>query len=237
MEVTPEVQKKMLALKEKILNANLPVKEKIAAATKMAKDKSGGEMLIGMASEKKLPKEVIAEVSEVIFNNPDQSVRVLATDYFKRPGDTASLSIPKIAKMPGDALKGKTIFQSKCYSCHQIAKEGNEIGPDLTMIGKKFDKSGLLDAIVNPSAGMSFGYEFWLITKKDRTTVSGFLQADAETVVIKGMGGQLYHIKADEIVSRKQFATGIMPEPGALGLNEQDLANVVEYLLTLNVGK
>lgn len=234
---TPEAQKKMLELKGKVLNLNLPVKEKIAAAIEMAKDKTGGEMLIGMADEKKLSEEVIDEVSKVIFNNSDQSVRVLATDYFKRPGKTSSLSISKIASMSEDAAKGKKIFQTKCSSCHQIAKEGNEIGPDLTLIGKKYGKTGLLDAIVNPSAGMSFGYESWLITKKDGTTASGFLQADGETVVIKGLGGQLYQIKAAEIASRKQFATSIMPEPDALGLNEQDLADLAEYLLTLRTGK
>jgi hypothetical protein len=52
---------------------------------------------------------------------------------------------------------------------------------------------GLLDAIVNPSAGMAFGYEMWLVTKKDGTTASGFLQADGKTVVLKGMDGEVYN--------------------------------------------
>ncbi len=237
LAANPETQKKMLELKAKVAGSDVPMKEKIAAATEMAKDRTGGEMLIGMANEKKLPKEVIEEVSKVIFTNPDQSVRVLASDYFKRPGGEASLSIPKIAKLSGEPLQGKVVFQTRCTSCHRIAKEGNDVGPELTLIRKKFDKSGLLDAIVNPSAGMAFGYESWLITKKDGTTASGFLQADGETVVLKDPGGQLYHLKANEIASRKQFATSIMPEPTALGLNEQDLANVAEYLLTLKAEK
>jgi len=180
---------------------------------------------------------VTDEVSKVIFTNPDQSVRVLAGDYFVRPGGMASFSIPKIAGMPGQAAKGKAVFQSTCSSCHKVSGEGNDIGPELTLIGKKFDKSGLLDAIVNPSAGMAFGYESWLITRKDGSTASGFLQADGETVVIKGLDGQLHRIRAADIASRKQFATSIMPEPGALGLSGQDLADVAEYLLTLDGGK
>jgi putative heme-binding domain-containing protein len=83
--------------------------------------------------------------------------------------------------MPGQAVKGKAVFQAKCASCHKVLKEGTDIGPELTLIGKKFDKSGLLDAIVNPSAGMAFGYESWLITRKDGTTASGFLQAEGST--------------------------------------------------------
>lgn len=232
-EISPELQEKMLALKAKVQNAALPMAQRVKSAKAMAKDKTGGEMLIGLASEKKLPKEVIAEVSEVIFDNPDQSVRSLAGDYFKKPNVMKTVSIPAIEEISGDAAKGKALFQSKCTTCHRIGKEGNTIGPDLSMIGKKFEKSGLLDAIVNPSAGMSFGYEMWLITKKDGTTASGFLQADAETVVLKGLDGKIYSIKAKDIASRKQFETSIMPPPAALGLGEEDLANLSEYLLTM----
>jgi len=231
--INPELQKKMLDYKLKLVNNALPQKERIDAATAMAKDKVGGEMLIGLAAEKKLSPEITTAVSKVIFNNPDQTVRVLASDYFRKPGGSTAISIPKIAKMPGEALKGKSVFQSKCTACHRIGKNGADIGPELTLINKKFEKNGLLDAIVNPSAGMAFGYESWLITKKDGTTASGFLQADGETVVLKGMGGQIYNIKAADIASRKQFATSIMPEPTALGLNEKDLANLSEYLLTM----
>ncbi|GEO05201.1 hypothetical protein AAE02nite_28650 [Adhaeribacter aerolatus] len=231
--ISPEMQRRMLGMKSRLLSNETSAADKITAATAMAKDKVGGEMLIGLAAEKKLSPEMIAEVSKVIFTNPDQTVRVLASDYFKKPGGNAALSIPKIAKMPGEVVKGKAVFQSKCTACHRVGKDGNDIGPELTVIGKKFEKNGLLDAIVNPSAGMAFGYESWLITKKDGTTASGFLQADGETVVLKGMGGQIYNIKASDIASRKQFSTSIMPEPTALGLNEKDLANLSTYLLTL----
>lgn len=235
--ISPEMQRHMLGMKNRLLNNETTAADKITAATAMAKDKTGGEMLIGLAAEKKLSPEIIAAVSNEIFTNPDQSVRVLASDYFKKPGGTTALSIPKIAKMPGEVVKGKAVFQSKCTACHRVGKDGNDIGPELSVIGKKFEKNGLLDAIVNPSAGMAFGYESWLITKKDGTTASGFLQADGETLVLKGMGGQTYNIKAADIATRKQFSTSIMPEPTALGLTEKDLANLSAYLLTLKTDK
>jgi len=231
--VNLEEQKKMLALKLKLENNTTSQKDKIEAAKAMAKDKIGGEMLIGLAVDKKLSKELVDEISQVIFSNPEQTVRVLASDYFKKPGVTNALSIPKIAKLTGDSKAGKLIFQSKCTTCHKAENVGASIGPELTLIGKKFEKNGLLDAIINPSAGMAFGYESWLITKKDGTTVSGFLQADGQTVVLKGMAGEKYNVKASDIASRKQFATSIMPEPSGLQLSEKDLANVVQYLLTI----
>jgi putative membrane-bound dehydrogenase-like protein len=232
-EISAESQKKMLAQKLKLENSASSAKDKIDAINAMAKDKVGGEMLIGLASDKKLSPQLTAEVSKVIFSNPDQTVRVLASDYFKKPGNEVALSIVKIAKLEGDAKLGRTLFQNKCMTCHKVGTEGANIGPELTLINKKFEKNGLLDAIVNPSAGMAFGYESWLITKKDGTTVSGFLQADGETVVLKGMGGEKYNIKSADIATRKQFSTSIMPEPTALQLGEKDLANIVTYLLNI----
>jgi putative membrane-bound dehydrogenase-like protein len=231
--INMEAQKKMIAQKQKLENPATSQKDKIEAVKIMAKDKIGGEMLIGLAVEKKLSKETTDAISQVIFSNPDQTVRVLASDYFKKPGVTTALSIPKIAKLEGDAKAGKLIFQTKCTTCHKAENVGASIGPELTLIGKKFEKNGLLDAIINPSAGMAFGYESWLITKKDGTTISGFLQADGQTVVLKGMAGEKYNIKASDIATRKQFATSIMPEPSGLQLSEKDLANVVQYLLTI----
>ncbi len=40
-------------------------------------------------------------------------------------------------------------------------------------------------------------------------------------------------LEAAQVASRKQFNTSLMPTPAALGLNEQDLADVTEYLMTL----
>ncbi len=228
-----DAQKKMLVQKLKIENGTTSAADKIEAIKIMAKEKEGGEMLIGLAVDKKLSKPLIDEISKVIFSNPDQTVRVLASDYFKKPGVTTALSIPKIAKLQGDAKLGRLLFKDKCTTCHKIGTEGASIGPELTLINKKFEKNGLLDAIVNPSAGMAFGYESWLITKKDGTTVSGFLQGDGEMVVLKDMAGGKHNIKAADIASRKQFSTSIMPEPSALQLSEKDLANIAEYLLTL----
>ncbi len=129
----------------------------------MAADSVGGQMLIGLMAENKLPAPLLSEVEKNIFNNPDLSVRVQAGKYIKRSGDGKTFSIDAIAQLHGDAAAGKTIFTSSCGACHRVGATGNDIGPELTTIGKKFDKVALLDAIINPSAGIVFGYEAWLV--------------------------------------------------------------------------
>ncbi|MEX0883906.1 MAG: PVC-type heme-binding CxxCH protein, partial [Cyclobacteriaceae bacterium] len=232
--LSPEIQKDMLTYKSILENNNTSGEEKVNAAKAMAKDKTGGLMLLDLAEKEALSAELIAEVNGEIFNNPEQATRVLAGDYFTNPSQPSPLSISNITSLEGDPAKGKLVYQGKCATCHQIGDEGRNIGPNLGMIGAKLDQDGLLDAIINPSAGVAFGYEMWLITLKDGTVASGFLQADGPIVVLEGMQNEAYNIPSEDIASRKRFATSIMPGPSELNMNEEDLAHLTAYLTGLN---
>jgi putative membrane-bound dehydrogenase-like protein len=228
------LREKMYALQQQMLDKNRPTTDRTAAALEMARDKIGGQMLITLVSDKKLPAEINEAVSSAIFLNPDQTVRVLAGDYFTRPGNAKTLSVKQITQLQASVDKGKAIFQKNCGTCHKHGETGGEIGPDLTQIHKKFDKKGLLDAIMNPSAGMAFGYEPWLIRTKKGSSFYGFLMADGPTVVIRDAAGTQHTFKAGDIESRKQLTTSLMPDPVTMNLTEQDLADVAQYLLSFS---
>ena len=199
----------------------------------MAVNTIGGQLLIDLASAKKLTKEINNTVSQSIFKNPDQGVRVQAGNYFQRPGINKIFSIQSISRLQPEAMRGKAVFEGTCAACHKAGNIGNDLGPELTAIGKKYDRVSLLDAIINPSASIVFGYEPWLITTRDGKSVYGFLIGDGQTVVIKDAARQQHVIKAGDIVSRKKMDQSMMPDPTSLGLNEKKLADVAEYLLTL----
>lgn len=226
------LREKMYTLQQQILDKTKPTTARTEAALEMAKDKIGGQMLISLVSDKKLPAEVNEAVSSAIFLNPDQTVRVLAGDYFIRPGIAKTVSVKQITQLQAFVDKGKAIFQKNCSTCHKHGNTGGEIGPDLTQIHKKFDKTGLLDAIINPSAGMAFGYEPWMIQTKKGSSFYGFLMADGPTLVLKDPAGGQHTFKAADIASRKQLTTSLMPDPLTMGLAEQDLADVAQYLLS-----
>ncbi|EPR65562.1 PVC-type heme-binding CxxCH protein [Cyclobacterium qasimii] len=232
--LSPEIQKDMLAFKATLENTSSSKADKVKAAVAMAKDKTGGFMLLGLAEKEALSADLTAEISTVIFQNPEQAIRVLAGDYFTNPTESSPLALSDISAIEGDAAKGKQVFMGKCATCHQVGEEGRNIGPNLSMIGAKLDQNGLFDAITNPSAGVAFGYEMWLITLKDGTVASGFLQADGPIVVLEGLQNEVYNIQASDIASRKRFATSIMPKPSELKMNETDISNLTAYLVGLN---
>jgi putative membrane-bound dehydrogenase-like protein len=221
----------MKVKKQIVLDEHQSNDERKWRVQEMAMDSVGGQLLIGLAADKKLPEKVLSFIEEKIFQNPDATIRVQAGNYFKRPGTGKTYAIQDIAKLAADVTKGKAVFASHCATCHKIGAEGNTIGPDLTGIGKKFDKTGLLDAIINPSAAIVFGYEPWLINTKDGESVYGFLIAEnKQTIVVKDISGQKHTIDVQKISSKKKQDKSLMPDPITNGLTEQDLADIVGYL-------
>jgi putative heme-binding domain-containing protein len=202
----------------------------------MAKDSIGGQMLIVLAAENKIPKVILPFVEGSIFNNPDRAVRIQAGKYFKRPGNGKIFSIEEITQLKGDAVAGRLVFTQRCASCHKAGTEGNTVGPELTTIGKKFDRTALVDAVINPDAAIVFGYEPWLINKKDGESVYGFLISENKNnIVLKDIAGQKHVIPITQVSVKQKQDKSLMPDPLANGLSEADLANVVEFLLKGNI--
>ncbi len=227
---------KMKVERQIILDERQSLDERKRQTEEMAKDSVGGQMLIGLAAENKIPKAILPFVEDFIFTNPDQAVRTQAGKYFKRPGSGKIYSVEEIAKIKGDPVAGRLLFTQRCATCHKAGSEGNNIGPELTTIGKKLDRTALLDAIINPSAAIVFGYEPWLVNTKDGESAYGFLISENKNnVVVKDIAGQKHVIPVSQISVKQKQNKSLMPDPISNGLSESDLANIVEFLLKGNI--
>lgn len=248
-------EQKMLAKRQVLLDEYKTAAEKQTVALDMAQDPEGGKLLVGLAADKKLSDELLKAIAPVILKNKDQTVRTMAKDYFSpkpapepqpetvvaTPGTSAEvatannptgLSTAKIAMLTGSSRSGQGVFTANCATCHRYGQQGADIGPDLTMIHQKFDKNALLDAIINPSAAIAFGYEPWMIVTKKGQTYYGFLVSDSEqAVVVKSPTGPKHTIPTDQIASRRQYRTSLMPDPVSMQLNNQQLADLAAFLL------
>ena len=208
--------------------------EKLRAAQMLATHPYGGKILVNLAANGLLPEGVLADVptTRYLFGNPELETRVLAGKYFKRPGG-AVLSIQQITRLKTDAERGAALFESICSTCHRIGEIGREIGPSLENIRRKFDKTALIDAMLNPDGAITFGYETILITTTDDRVYSGFLLSEGETMVIKDLAGKQHIIRKEKVLRKTVMNSSLMPDPLNLGMKEQDLADVAAYLMGL----
>lgn len=112
--------------------------------------------------------------------------------------------------------------------------KGIEVGPALSEIGTKLPKSELYEAIFDPNAGISFGYETWTVELKNGEQAFGLIVSDAaDELALKAVTGVVMRYKKSEIKSRKQSSLSIMPAGLQVAMSEQDLVDLVEYLSSL----
>jgi putative heme-binding domain-containing protein len=146
-------------------------------------------------------------------------------------------SISELAQMKGDAAKGAEVFRLEivgCNKCHQVNGQGTDFGPDLSEIGGKLGKDALYESILDPSAGISFGYETWQLELKNGDEAFGLIVSEtADEVALKVAGGIVTRYPKSEIIKRQKQTLSIMPAGLQQTMTKEELVDLVEYLVSL----
>jgi putative heme-binding domain-containing protein len=225
-----------LAARDALLAPDAPAAKQREAVDRLLSTPEGGKLVLGLAAEGKLPEAVQPAVAEQIFRSPDPSVRALASQYFRRSaaGGEPLPPVDKLLALPGDAKRGRDVFfgqAAACSRCHTFAGQGSDVGPDLSQIRTKYDKAGLLDQVLNPSAAIALGYEPWIVRTKKGETHLGFILADGPTgITLKDTSGKRVTVAADKIDRRVKQKLSVMPDNVALGLKPQEIADLLAFL-------
>jgi putative heme-binding domain-containing protein len=147
---------------------------------------------------------------------------------------TQTFSADSVLAMKGNAAKGITVFKTNCAMCHQVKGEGTDFGPKLSEIGSKLPKDAILESIVNPSGGVSFGYETTELDMKDGSTVKGIVTNKTESEIdIKFPGGSADKVKTANVKRMKKSDESMMPALHQ-SMSKQDLADLLAYLSSLH---
>jgi len=206
-----------------------------AAIARLASTVEGGLALLKLESEGRVEEAERGMIGAALRTNPELEVRALGAARFPRTSGGSPLPpIDELATMSGDPRRGRDHFygtSASCGNCHTRDGRGADVGPDLSSIAEKMGARELVDAILNPSAAIAHGYESWLIETDDERLWSGFLLADGPAVVLKDTAGRIHAFPAEEVVWREKQSFSVMPDDVALGLDAQELADVVQFLL------
>ena len=100
-----------------------------------------------------------------------------------------------------------------CKNCHRIHKDGKEVGPDLTIIGKKLSRPQLLESILEPSKLIEPKYVTYLVETDDGRALTGLMMEKGDDeVVLKDAQDKVTRIptkKIEQLVPQRQ---SLMPD-------------------------
>ncbi|MEQ1851212.1 MAG: dehydrogenase, partial [Chthoniobacteraceae bacterium] len=118
-------------------------------------------------------------------------------------------------------------------ACHRIGSTGVDFGPDLTAFGKQQTREVIAQALANPSAEISHGFEGITVKTKDGLTITGMVLSDGDPLLIKCMGGLVQTVPRSRIESVKPLGRSLMYDAAQLGLDAQRISDIATYLKSL----
>lgn len=183
-----------------------------------------------------------------------QQLTQLASKWSAEPKDALQPLLLELKEMEGVQLekldrleplaksassqRGHDIFfseKAKCATCHQVGDRGGKIGPNLSAIGLIRRERDLLEAILFPSRSFAREYEPYSVVTGNGKIVSGLISSEnAASIFVQQATGDPVEISRDDIETIVPAAVSVMPQGLETGLTEEQLADLVAFLRSLN---
>jgi putative heme-binding domain-containing protein len=204
------------------------------AVTALAASRRGEKALLAAS----VPAALHTTAGRALATSTDPKVREQAATAFAMPASGDNSPLPALAELvatPGEPSRGMDGFsKGGCIACHQIGDQGIDFGPNLSEIGNKLSREAMFVAILDPSAGISHGFEGVVLTMRDGREGSGFVISETDDMLALRMPGGIRgeFAKAD-IASRSIMHSSLMPPGLQRAMSTQELIDLVTWLQTL----
>ena len=147
-------------------------------------------------------------------------------------------SLARAAREQGSAIRGAILYPQKdlnCVSCHSPGSQ--ELGPNLTLIGKDVEDVFLVESILQPSKAIKKGFEsVKVLTESGEVLVGRVVDRDDAKIVLRDPADAKRSIKLghDEIAEIIPNDKSTMPDGLANQLtNRQQFLDLVKYLMDI----
>ncbi|HEV3341312.1 MAG TPA: PVC-type heme-binding CxxCH protein [Pirellulales bacterium] len=230
------------AVKQALSDAGIGDDVKAEAVDRLVSTAAGALALFRWIDAKAIAEPLRNAAIAKAASHPDSNVRVLYERFVpeekrsKRLGE--AIKAEEILAMKGDARRGREIFfqssAAQCKNCHRVQNVGAAIGPDLSQIGKKYERATLLETILNPSKAIAPEYVGYLLETQQGQVYVGFLvEKSDKQVVLKDPQGKPITVAASDVEALEPQAKSLMPELVLRDVTAQDAADLLAFLVSL----
>ena len=130
---------------------------------------------------------------------------------------------------PGDASKGRVVFNQVCAQCHHLFDSGGNVGPDITGANRS-DLDYLLQNILYPNAVIPNEYRQSLIETRDGRVVSGIVKGQEGGTLVVQAANEVVRVPVSDVAKREQADNSMMPEGLIAQLKEEQVRDLLYYL-------
>jgi putative membrane-bound dehydrogenase-like protein len=231
------------ALQGVVLDGKSELALRQSAVAGLAASRPGALWLLGLHAKGKLPEALRAEAGRLLRSSVYKDIQNRALAAFPAPGKLDPKRLPPIAVLAsrrGDAKRGKALMAAslksnlQCMKCHSVRGTGGQVGPDLSMIGKKASRENLFESILYPSKAIADQYLTWIVETKRGLSLSGLIVEEAPThIILRDAEGRDTRVAKKDIEMRTKGPRSLMPEDLVAYMSASELVDIVEYLIGL----
>ena len=131
---------------------------------------------------------------------------------------------------PGEAERGRAIFEKNCVTCHRVGNLGVNVGPDISDTRDKLP-AYLLMNILDPNRavdGNYFGYT--LITEQGKSYTGLIKSETATSLTIRMPEGKEVTVLRSEIEALKTNGQSLMPVGFEKTITVEQMSDLISYL-------
>jgi len=132
----------------------------------------------------------------------------------------------------GNVAQGKALA-AICQTCHTINGQGGLIGPNLSGAGA-MGLEGVVRNVMDPNAAMEAAYRVFRLELINGEVLDSFyVTEDAKAYVIRQPGSEEIRVPKANVRSARYLRRSLMPEGLMDAMNDQQVADLLAYLMTL----
>jgi putative heme-binding domain-containing protein len=162
-----------------------------------------------------------------------------ASEQIERLGN--NIDAEQILAVQGDAKRGRSLWLNgslSCRNCHQIAGQGQMVGPAMDDMGAKRTRQELLASLIEPSAKIEEAFQGYVVATEDGELISGLkVSEDDDELVLVDSEGKEHRINQDEIEESRMMKKSIMPEQLLSEMTLQQAADLLAFLKSQNANR
>ena len=194
----------------------------------------GADLTAGIYNHGGRDAELYASIRNGIPGTEMAPVRVTDDEVWKLVAFVKRLgSQGMLEKASGDPVAGRAVYlKSGCAGCHRIDKEGGNLGPDLSDIGRRRGLKFLTESLVKPDADVPITYRAVQVVLKSGQIVTGIrVNRDDLSIQVRDARDNFRSFLMENVQEVRYDKPSMMPSYASM--NQKDFDDVIAYLNSL----
>ena len=185
------------------------------------------------------PKDLTADIIRQLRGMKDGEIQTLLVKAYGTVRETTADKKSQIEKyrnvysagysQPGNAGRGRVLFNRICAQCHTLFDSGGKVGPDITGANRG-DIGYLLENMVDPNAVIPNEYRSTEVETKDGRSIVGIVKKSDDRSITIQTANELLVLPRNEVAGQKQTELSMMPEGLLTALSDQEVRDLLYYV-------